>query len=168
MAKIWQRMTGPEFASKKGTSISWVKIMRDLSLLLLALGIAGCKTTHATRSMEELYLRVEVEQHGRMVAAPHLLGFEGRHIVVEKRSPRAERPDYRLDLVPRGDGASFAVKFDMELPTGRRAGRVALLHGEERRVTLDGDTQIRLMLMRVDSPEFRALVMRARDRKAAI
>jgi hypothetical protein len=35
-------------------------------------------------------------------------------------------------------------------------------------VTLEGDTQLKVMVMRVDSPEFRSLVLRTPGRKAAI
>jgi hypothetical protein len=144
--------------------------LRSPSLwLLVSLALGACEPPPAeSRDREALYLRVEVEQQGRTLAAPHLLGFEGRHIVVEKRSPHAAQPDYRLDLVPREEGAAYLVRFELELPAGPQVGRVALLHGEERRVVLDGDTQLKLMLMRVDSPEFRALVMRDRGRQAAI
>lgn len=137
-------------------------------MLLVFLTLGACERPPEPAHREALYLRVEVEQQGRTVAAPHLLGFEGRHIVVEKRSPNAAQPDYRLDLVPHEEGAAYLVRFELDLPAGARVGRVALLHGEERRVALDGDTQLKLMLMRVDSPEFRALVMRDRGRKAAI
>ena len=128
----------------------------------------GDRPVHSFTAPEALYLRVEVEEHGHTVAAPHLLGFEGRHVVVEKRSPGAEQLDYRLDMVPREEGAVYAVRFDVDLPSGHRAGRIALLHGEERQMALDGSTRIKLLLMRVDSPEFRALVMRERFRRAAI
>ena len=168
MLKTRQRMNGLRVARGKWSSFPGVKVMRNWALLVLALVSQGCTTERSSRGRDELYLRVELEQHGRTVAAPHLRGFEGGHIVVEKRSPSAEQLDYRLDLVPREEGAAFAVKFDMELPDGHRSGRVALLHGEERRVTVDADTQLKLMLMRVDSPEFRALVMKQRSRKAAI
>jgi hypothetical protein len=45
---------------------------------------------------------------------------------------------------------------------------VGLLHGEERRVVLEDDTQLKLMLMRVDSPEFRALMQRTGPRRSTI
>lgn len=129
---------------------------------LLVVGVVGCATPAAqTRAPEALYLAVEVQAHGRTVAAPQVLGFEGRHITVERRQPAAAQPDYRLVLTPREEGQGYGVQLELELPEGRRQGQVGLLHGEERRVRLDGDVELRVMLMRVDSPEFRALVGRA-------
>lgn len=144
------------------------KLTRRVILGVLAAWAVGCEPSTTPREREALYLRVEVEHEGRTVAAPHLLGFEGRHIVVEKRGASSAQLDYRMDLVPQETGAAYAVRFDLELPDGRKAGRMRLLHGEERSVVLDGQTQVRVMLMRVDSPEFRALVMREPARKAAI
>jgi hypothetical protein len=125
------------------------------------MGAIGCtSTTSAARVPEQLYLKIEVQQHGKTVAAPHLLGFEGRHIIVEKKAPQATSPDYRLVLLPREEGSGYGVKFDIELPNGRQKGGVSLLHGEERSVMLADDMQLKVMLMRVDSPEFRAMVSR--------
>jgi hypothetical protein len=141
--------------------------MRPLFVVLAALVAAGC-AADVPPQPEALYVAVEVEQHGKTVAAPHLLGFEGRHIIVEK-GQEADRPAYRLTLLPRQEGGGFGVRFDVELPDmAHRVGRIALVHGEERRVTLDGDTQLKLMVMRVDSPEFRSLVLRTPERKVAI
>ncbi len=131
-------------------------------LLATTLSLAiGCTASSSTsRTPEALYLKVEVQEHGKTVAAPNLLGFEGRHIIVEKRASKAVAPDYRLVLMPNEVGAGYGVQFDLVLPSGHRMGQVGLLHGEERRVLLDDDTQLKLLLMRVDSPEFRALMLR--------
>jgi hypothetical protein len=72
-------------------------------------------------------------------------------------------------LSPKEEGQGYGVKLDLQLPSGRRLGHVGLLHGEERRVVLDRDTELKVMLMRVDSPEFKALVQRSpRLAKSAI
>jgi hypothetical protein len=124
--------------------------------------LVGCASqVPATRAPEALYLAVEVRENGQTVARPKVLGFEGKNITVERRQPDNADADYRLVLLPREDGAGYGVKLDLQLPSGRRLGHVGLLHGEERRVVLDEDTELRVMLMRVESPEFKALVQRA-------
>ena len=139
-----------------------------LAAVVAVVGTASCRSVVPAEAPAQLYVAVEVEQHGKTVAAPHLLGFEGRHIIVEK-GQEADRPAYRLTLLPQQQGGGFGVKFDVELPDlAHRVGRIALVHGEERRVTLEGDTQLKLMVMRVDSPEFRSLVMRSPGRREAI
>ncbi|MFZ5444895.1 MAG: hypothetical protein ACOZQL_33200 [Myxococcota bacterium] len=139
------------------------------TLLVLAVSVGCAAQAPVTRAPEALYLAVEVQEHGRTVARPKVVGFEGRNITVERRQPDAPNADYRLVLVPREEGQGYGVKLDLQLPSGRRLGHVGLLHGEERRVTLDEDIELKVMLMRVDSPEFKALVQRApKTRKPAI
>jgi hypothetical protein len=124
--------------------------------------LVGCASAApTTRAPEALYLAVEVQQHGQTLATPKVLGYEGHRVVVERRSsPTSTTPDYRLTLTPQEDGQGYRVLLDLDLPSGRRSGRVGLLHGEEQKVSLDADTALKVMLMRVDSPEFRALIER--------
>lgn len=127
--------------------------------------LVGCASaTPATRAPEALYLSVEVQQGGQTVAAPKVLGFEGHRVVVERKSPTSATADYRLTLTPQEEGQGYRVLLDLDLPSGRRFGRVGLLHGEEQKVALDANTELTVMLMRVDSPEFRALIQRAPGR----
>jgi len=132
------------------------------SVLMVAVVLVGCASaTPTTRAPEALYLAVEVQEHGQTVATPRLLGFEGHRVVVERKGLASATPEYRLTLTPQEEGQGYRVLLDLDLPSGRRFGRVGLLHGEEQKVTLDADTQLKVMLMRVDSPEFRALIQRA-------
>lgn len=137
------------------------------TVLLVAV---GCATqAPVTRAPEALYLAVEVQEHGHTIARPKMLGYEGKNITVERRQPNAPAADFRLVLSPKEEGQGYGVKLDLQLPSGRRLGHVGLLHGEERRVVLDRDTELKVMLMRVDSPEFKALVQRSpRLAKSAI
>jgi hypothetical protein len=132
-------------------------------VVLAAFGVlVGCASAApATRAPEALYLAVEVQEGGKVVATPHVLGFEGKRVVVERTSPGAGAPDYRLILTPQERGQGYQVLLDLDLPSGRRFGKVGLLHGEEQKVALDANTELKVMLMRVDSPEFRALIQRA-------
>ena len=133
--------------------------LMSLTILLVAV---GCATqAPVTRAPEALYLAVEVQENGHTIARPKMLGYEGKNITVERRQPNAEYADFRLVLSPKEEGQGYGVKLDLQLPSGRRLGHVGLLHGEERRVVLDRDTELKVMLMRVDSPEFKALVQRS-------
>lgn len=129
--------------------------MSSRTLLLCLFALAGCASqSSATRPPEALYLSVEVREHGQTVASPQVVGFEGRNIAVQ-------HPKYRLLLSPKEEGPGYGVKLDLELPSGHRFGRVGLLHGEEREVRLDDGVELKVLLMRVDSPEFRALIERS-------
>ncbi|MFT3709987.1 MAG: hypothetical protein QM817_20335 [Archangium sp.] len=127
-------------------------------LVILAV---GCATqAPVTRPAEALYLAVEVQEHGKTVARPKVVGFEGKNITVERRQPDSPQADYKLVLLPKEEGGAYGVKLDLELPSGRRLGHVGLLHGEERRVQLGSDIELKVMLMRVDSPEFKSLMQK--------
>lgn len=130
-------------------------------LTLMAGALAGCATPlpeAEAEARQQLYFAIELSQDGRKLGAPQLLGYEGKQVVAEKRAPGALEADYRLVLKPRGAGAGYKVVLEVVLPSGRKLGEVALLHGEERSVQLGDATELKLLLMRVDSPEFRALM----------
>lgn len=133
-----------------------------LGVLLGGLLSTACTSARVSaREPDQLYFKVEVQQGGRRVAAPNLLGFEGRHIVVERGGLDGAPPDYRLVLSPTQESGGYRVGFDLELHGHPRlGGRLGLLHGEERSVQLGDDVELRVLLMRVDSPEFRALMLR--------
>jgi len=121
--------------------------------------LVGCASqVSAKRQPEQLYFAVEVHQNGKRIGAPKLLGYEGKNVVAERRAPGAATPDYRLFLHSEESGSGYDVVLQLETPQGRSSRKISLLHGEERRVLLDESTELKLMLMRVDSPEFRALM----------
>jgi hypothetical protein len=136
-----------------------------VALGLLAGVVTACASSAPVTRNEELYFAVRVEQDGKAVGAPRLLGFEGKRLFAEKWTPGAPLPDYRLLLQPREEGLGYGITLDLELPTGRARGQLGLLHGEERTIALDAHTRLTLLVMRVDSPEFRAL-MRSAGAKA--
>lgn len=137
-------------------------IVGCLGLLLAVATACASAPVHAP---DELYFAVKVEQNGRPVGAPRLLGFEGRRLFAEKWTPGAPLPDYRLLLQPREEGQGYGVWLDLELPSGRSSGRLGLLHGEERTISLDAQTKLTLLVMKVDSPEFRALMRHGSNRE---
>lgn len=128
------------------------------SVGLLAAVVTACASGPSTRDPDKLYFAIRMEQDGKSVGAPRLVGFEGKRLFAEKWTPGAPLPDYRLLLQPKEEGAGYGVWLDLELPSGRSSGRLGLLHGEERTITLDPHTRLTLMVMKVDSPEFRALM----------
>jgi hypothetical protein len=129
-------------------------------LTLMAGFVLGCATPvpELPTARQQLYFALELTQDGRKLGSPQLLGFEGRQVVAEKRAPGATQPDYRLVLRPRESGAGYKVVLEVVLPSGKKLGEVVVLHGEERSVQLGDATELKLLLMRVDSPEFRALM----------
>lgn len=130
-----------------------------LSAVLGLVVLVGCATqAPARRASEQLYLAVELREHGHTVAAPRLLGFEGHRITAQRTAPGATAPDYRLVLRPEESGSGYRVWLDVQTAQGSRRGKVGLLHGEERSIALDPETELKVMIMRVDSPEFRALL----------
>ncbi len=129
-------------------------------LTLIGSLVVGCATPPADGARaprQQLYFALELTQDGHKIGAPQLLGFEGKQVVAEKRTPGAAEPEYRLVLKPRESGNGYKVVLELVLPSGKKIGEVALLHGEERSVQL-GDAELKLMLLKVDSPEFRALM----------
>ncbi|MBF5043617.1 hypothetical protein FGE12_14570 [Aggregicoccus sp. 17bor-14] len=123
-----------------------------------ALALAPAKA-HA----EPLYFALEVRRAGRLVAQPKLLGETGRTVRAERRQPGAAQPDYRLVLTPSAGGKeSFQVELDVALPEGQQGhGELSLLHGEQRKLQLGrvpGELEVSLLVMKVDSPEFKALM----------
>ncbi|TSC34505.1 hypothetical protein FOF48_01475 [Corallococcus sp. Z5C101001] len=154
----WGRHGGRGF--DEGTPMNRTSLLKTwlpgLALVLLALVSAPA---HA-RS-EPLYFALEVRRDGRLIAQPKLLGEAGRTLRAERRRPGATVPDYRLVLTPKGEGDSFQLQVDLSLPEGEGHSQLALLHGQERKLQLGrvpGELEVSLLLMKVDSPEFRALM----------
>ncbi|WNG39661.1 hypothetical protein F0U60_42565 [Archangium minus] len=133
------------------------KAWLGLALVGLACVASLPKEAHA----EPLYFALEVRREGRLVAQPKLLGETGRTVRAERRKPGAQEPDYRLVLTPTAEGETFRLELDLVLPEIKGHSQLALLHGQEGKVQLGrwpGDLEVSLLLMKVDSPEFRALM----------
>jgi len=133
--------------------------------LALLLGLA-CGVMPSTAGAEPLYFAVEVWREGRLVAQPKLLGETGRTLRAERRRPGAPLADYRLVLMPRAEGESFLLQLDLLLPEAKGHSELALLHGQQRKLQLGrvpGELEVSLLLMKVDSPEFRALMQLSTD-----
>ncbi|MET0401725.1 MAG: hypothetical protein ABW123_04940 [Cystobacter sp.] len=136
-------------------------LSKKVCLVLMVVGWAWALTVPRDAEAEPLYFALEVRRQGQLVAQPKLLGETGRIVRAERRKPGAARPDYRLVLVPTTRGETFHLELDLDLPELKGHSELSLLHGEERRLQLGrwpGELEVSLLLMKVDSPEFRALM----------
>lgn len=129
-------------------------------LFPLLLAVAACATPEVAvqTPKEPLYFAIEMRQGGHLVGTPRLVGFSGKSIVAERAAPGARHADYHLELHPTAKGPGYQVGFSLDLGQGLRSSQLSLLHGQERTFQLDESTEVRLLLLKVDSPEFRALM----------
>ncbi|SEU13593.1 hypothetical protein [Stigmatella erecta] len=127
----------------------------------LALAALTSFMVPAPAEAEPLYFALEVRREGRLVAQPKLLGETGRTLRAERRKPGAPHSDYQLILKPMPEGQSYRLALDLTLPELRGHSDLSLLHGQQRKLQLGnvpGELEVSLLLMRVDSPEFRAMM----------
>jgi hypothetical protein len=120
----------------------------------------------ATAEAEPLYFALEVRREGHLVAMPKLLGETGRTLRAERRKPGAAQPDYQLILTPIVEGNTFQLSLELTLPDIKGHSELAMLHGQQRTLQLGkspGELEVSLLLMKVNSPEFRALMDLAAD-----
>jgi hypothetical protein len=115
-----------------------------------------------------LYFKLEIRREGRLIAMPQFLGEAGRVLRAERRPPGAAVADYRLVIAPvQASEHRFHLKLDVAVPGQQGSSQLQMDHGEVRKVELGphkGDLEVKLMMMKVNSPEFRALMkLNARD-----
>ena len=145
-------------------------LIKKAWLALVLLGWACVAALPRQAEAEPLYFALEVRREGRLVAQPKLLGETGRTVRAERRKPGAPEPDYRLVLTPTAEGKAFHLQLDLALPELKGHSELSLLHGQEGRVQLGrwpGELEVSLLLMKVDSPEFRALMDLTRAAEAS-
>lgn len=127
----------------------------------LGLVLFAGATAPAPARAESLYLALELRRDGEVVARPKLLGETGKKLRAERRRPGAPVADYQLVLHPIASAKDYRIQLELTLPGGVRQSALAIAHGEERQLQLGtspGELELSLLLMRVDSPEFRALM----------
>ena len=117
-----------------------------------------------------LYFKLEIRREGRLIAMPQFLGEAGKVLRAERRPPGAEVPDYRLVISPfQATERRFRLKLDVAIPGQHGSSQLQIDHGEVRKVELGprkGDLEVKLLLMKVNSPEFRALMNLSSKRDA--
>ncbi|MFL5344940.1 MAG: hypothetical protein ACJ8AT_09100 [Hyalangium sp.] len=136
--------------------------------VIVGLALVGLTSSlaPATAQAEPLYFALEVRREGHLVAQPKLLGETGRTLRAERRKPGAAQPDYQLILTPIVEGGTYHLSLELMLPDIRGKSELALLHGQQHKLQLGktpGELEVSLLLMKVDSPEFRALMDLAAD-----
>ena len=145
---------------------TWSLGISAASLLVLCAACAGIWARGGEG--EKLFFALQIEDGDRVVARPQLLGEVGKRLTLRLVEPdRPDRPRLLLELLPERDGEGYRVQLKLALPRleAMREGSFDLAHGEERQVALDGPGQplaVRVMLMRVASPEFEAWLRLAR------
>ncbi len=135
-------------------------LLRSVSLGLALVGLVLLLAPAPARA-EPLYFALEVRREGRLVAQPMFLGERGRTLRAERRQPGAAQPDYRLVLIPTSEGEKFHLELDLSLPQAHGHSELSLQHGQQRKLQLGsrpGELEVSLLVMKVDSPEFRALM----------
>ena len=108
-----------------------------------------------------LYFALEVRQHGRVVARPQLVGASGHDLRALLRR-RDGTPRLELNLQPTVRGPRVGLDLLVDLPDERGLGKsISLRHAEEAEVRLSGDVQVKILALRVQSPEFEAYIAHA-------
>lgn len=124
-----------------------------------------------TPQVPDLYYSLEIRRGGQLVAKPKLLGESGKSVRAERRQPGAQVFDYRLVVQAQPEGRQYRVSLDVTLPGSEGHTELLAEHAQVRRLELGaqpGDLQVSFTLMRVDSPEFRALMqLNEEDEKRA-
>lgn len=148
---------------------AWVVVVVALSA-----AISACSGLLAQNNEpEQLFFAMRIEDEGRLLARPNLLGETGHKLSMRLLDP--ERPELTrlaLELLPERQGEGYRIQLGVAAAghAGPQVGALALLHGEERKLVLKGPDrpiEVTLMLMRVDSPEFKAWLELVRREQAA-
>jgi hypothetical protein len=137
------------------------RLMALMLVLVSALASACGGLMARDDEPEKLFFAMRIEEGGQVIAHPHLLGETGHKLSMRLVDPaRPELTRLALEMDPQREGKGYRVKVGLGLPQleAPRVGELSIAHGEERRLALgtDGKLTVTLMLMRVDSPEFKA------------
>lgn len=147
-----------------GRFLSWA--VSIISLLVLGVACAGMLSR--TVPAEQLFLALQIEDGGRVVARPQLVGESGKRLRLQLVEPaRPDQPRLELEMVPEHENEGYRVQLRLAMPDRAQPleGELALGHGEERKLELSNPVRplhVKLMLMRVASPEFETWLRLAR------
>jgi hypothetical protein len=145
-----------------------------MAAVAVSVAASACGGLLAQRNEpEQLFFAMRIEDEGRLLARPNLLGETGHKLSMRLVDP--ERPELTrlaLELLPERQGDGYRIQLGVATADRGRpqVGALALLHGEERKLVLAGPDRplkVTLMLMRVDSPEFDAWLELVRREQAA-
>lgn len=135
---------------------------------ILALAVL-CVSVPRAEAEERLFLALEINEGEKVIARPKLLGEVGTPMsMVLAEDGRSNRTRVELQLMPQRQGDTYEVAYRLTLPNRLEDahGSLSLLHGEEKKLSVSSELPVtmKLMLMRVDSPEFDAYMELARRR----
>ena len=120
----------------------------------------GCEraSAEAAPAGERLYYAIEVKQAGQPVANPKVVGFSGKSVAVQHKPQGAAKPDYEVWLKSEETAGGYQLALRLRLPSGSQEAQMKLKHGEERTLNLGEAVELKVLLLKVDSREFRALM----------
>jgi hypothetical protein len=108
-----------------------------------------------------LYFSMKVFRRGQLIAQPQMVGQTDLDVVEVLRDPKGD-PRMSLTLRPKASGDHYGVACILDLPDEQGLQReFNLRHGEQIHARMSGDVDVEMMVMRVQSPEFRAWVEEA-------
>ena len=140
-----------------------------LTMVGLLLGVAGAAAAAAVWSkpapkLEDdvpLYFSLEVRERGHVVARPQLVGSSGHDLRALLRQ-RDGTPRMSLLLQPTVSGQRLGLDLQLDLPDEHNLDKtVDLHHAEETSLKLSRDVEVKVLAMRVRSPEFEAYIAHA-------
>lgn len=123
---------------------------------------AACASLAQKEQGERLFFAVQIEDGGRVIARPRMIGQTGKRLTLRLVTPEApDRARLALELVPEREGSGYRIQLGVALPerASTDRGELALGHGEERLLELDDPVRpviVRVLVMRVGSPELDA------------
>jgi|CXWL01.1.fsa_nt_gi hypothetical protein len=145
------------------TLLSKNAMKRALFLSMLLLGVACQKAkVESAPADDRLYYAIEVKQAGQPVASPKVVGFSGKSVAVQHKAQGAAEPDYEVWLKSEERAGGYQLALRLRLPSGSKEAQLKLKHGEERTLDLGEAVELKVLLLKVDSREFRALMALAR------
>ncbi|MFN7134998.1 MAG: hypothetical protein ACK4N5_23180 [Myxococcales bacterium] len=129
-----------------------------------------CLAVPRAQADERVFVALQINEGEFVIAQPKLLGSVGTPLsmrLADERRP--DRTRLELQLMPVRNGDEYEVNFRLTLPNRLEgaSGSLSLLHGEEKKLALSDELKpvtMKLMLMRVDSPEFEAYMQLAKRR----
>lgn len=143
------------------TLLSKNAMKRALFLSLMLLGV-GCQKPRSQADAappdDRLYYAIEVKQAGQPVANPKVVGFSGKSVAVQHKPQGATAPDYEVWLKSEEQAGGYQLALRLRLPSGSKEAKLKLKHGEERTLDLGEAVELKVLLLKVDSREFRALM----------
>jgi hypothetical protein len=115
---------------------------------------------------EKLFFALEVRDGNKLLARPKLVGVEGKPLKLYLTHPDTDHSlklALQLDPTRQADSSDYRIGVTLTIPGLLTDGQneVRLGNGEERQIAwagMDGPVTLKVMLMRVSSPEFKAYI----------